>query len=173
MNEEVKNNLYLILNAGSGEYAVSADEVRSIVTPEKLFPVQGAPEQILGLVEFQHDFVGVVSARKLFGVAEQSAEEGKTGLLDLGIDREIVVIVENASGRFGLKVDGIENIEPLQSFTGLPVALEGMRYISGLARREKGEGAVGILDMNRVAEDAGRFELPEEDPGLGKEAEDE
>jgi hypothetical protein len=55
----------------------------------------------------------------------------------------------------------------------LPVALAGIRYVSGFAKREKSEGVVGILDMNRVAEDAGRFELPEEETGLSVEAETE
>jgi purine-binding chemotaxis protein CheW len=92
----------LCFHLAGERYLHNVDSIRAIMPYQPPCPVPGAPPSSPGILDIRGDVISVYSGRSLFGLAE-----------DLDPARAKIVIFDTPSGSFGLLVDGVENILPV------------------------------------------------------------
>lgn len=89
---------FLCYRVGNARFGIAGTEIERVTRAAEVTLLPGAPETILGIIDYQGTLVPVVSMRRKFGWPEPGVRA--TDCFVIGVD--------NANRRLALAVDGIE-----------------------------------------------------------------
>lgn len=144
--EAVSCEKYCIVRKGELWFSVPAFMVREITLAENMVPVPGTPEILAGLCYLRSEFVPVLDLPTLSPEGHAPASRA-----------EQLLVMSSAQGPWGLVVDEVESLEPLDvSVTGDPRSDDtwSAAVMGSSSHRDR---VVHVLDPNalyRAAENA-------------------
>jgi chemotaxis signal transduction protein len=101
--EAVACEKYCIFRRGESRFALPAFLVREITLAENMVPVPGTPKILAGLCHLRSEFVPVLNVPTLCPEDDAPAACG-----------EQLLVLAGAQGRWGIVVDELETLEPLE-----------------------------------------------------------
>jgi purine-binding chemotaxis protein CheW len=140
----VKNEVQriLIFNLAGEDLALDISCVREVLKPQKIHPLQNAPEFIEGLIDLRGHIIVAMDLRKKFNIEPLS---------DRPLMRIIICVVK--SFIVGLIVDSVSEVVNLSDVNIMlaPQAASvrfGDNYVAGIVRL--GQRVVTLLDLEKI-----------------------
>lgn len=131
---------YLAAQVQETAFGIPLDRIREVIRMPAVRPLPNAPRAVDGLFDFRGAPVVVVDLRVAFGHAPRPDPVNCW-----------TILVEIAGGTYGLKVDGLHDVVPVDAATvRRPTELEQAAYLVGLAPAPGVEGFVTLLAPDRL-----------------------
>ena len=122
-------------------YGVSSAHVLSIEILEEPTPLVNAPHYMLGILDFRGDMIPLIGLRRLFGIPPRDA------------DTQDMLLVLNVDGvTKGVVADEIVSVEYISKFVEMHTGGAQSRYVRNLAKRDKDDSTVLMLDESLLVE---------------------
>ena len=136
------------------EYGVNSKHVLSIETIGEVTPIIDANRHCPGITRSRGNMIELLDLRALFGMGDYyTAKDGKDE-----DDPNMMVVIETNGVKRGLTVDQIVSVEFITEF--LTGGLEdGGKHISRIAKRDKMENPVLLLNIESLTDTPGNREL--------------
>ncbi|GAB3360040.1 MULTISPECIES: chemotaxis protein CheW [Giesbergeria] len=141
-----EEELHLVSFAVAGqEYAIAIEDVQEIVqVPEQIVQVPHSQSHVLGVMTLRQRLLPLVSLRRMFGLANQSANEQS---------RIVVVSIRGAS--VGIVVDNVNEVlrVPRRNVESMPSLLardSDMADITDICRLSDGKRLVSIISTDNL-----------------------
>lgn len=141
-----EEELHLVSFAVAGqEYAIAIEDVQEIVqVPEQIVQVPHAQSHVLGVMTLRQRLLPLVSLRRMFALADQSANEQS---------RIVVVSIRGAS--VGIVVDNVNEVlrvprRHVESMPGLLARDGDMADITDICRLADGQRLVSIISTDNL-----------------------
>ncbi|MCL1819686.1 MAG: chemotaxis protein CheW [Oscillospiraceae bacterium] len=129
---------YVLFSVADNVYGVSSNHVLSIEILGEPTSLVNAPPYTLGILDFRGDMIQLIGLRKLFGLQELDAE------------REMLLVFNVNETTKGIVVDDIVAVEYINQFLDLPENSGKSRYVRSLARRDKDNSTVQLIDEELI-----------------------
>jgi purine-binding chemotaxis protein CheW len=141
---------YLTFCLGDRFFGLPLAQAQSVARAVDCTPVPGAPEIVLGILDFHGDILPVMNVRRRFNFEER----------EIGVD-DVLIIARTSKRIVAVAVDGIVGVVdyPAQSVVATETLLPGTQQIAGVIQHSDGLALIHDLD---------RFLYPEEDQALEK-----
>ncbi len=138
-------NNYIIFNLDGFSYGIKLEHVEKITYSVAVTPLPAAPPSLLGVINFQGDYIPVLNIRKKCGVPFKPV-----GLSDK------LLIIKNSKTRFAITVDSLGETFPVQDGQIVPPdsIWAGLTYLKGIYR--KNEMTVLLIDDLEIFRDDDR-----------------
>lgn len=141
-----EEELHLVSFAVAGqEYAITIEDVQEIVqVPEQIVQVPHAQSHVLGVMTLRQRLLPLVSLRRMFALADQSANEQS---------RIVVVSIRGAS--VGIVVDNVNEVlrvprRHVESMPGMLARDGDMADITDICRLADGQRLVSIISTDNL-----------------------
>lgn len=125
------SGVHVRVRAGGEHYALPVEGVREIAGQDRITPVPGAPEAVLGVWNLRGDVIAAVDLAAMLGL-EPSGAEGR------------IVVAEDDGMRAGLAVEDVLEVE------ALPQAVEPAESELLEGAVLVGQTPVGIVDLGAI-----------------------
>jgi purine-binding chemotaxis protein CheW len=122
------SGVHVRVRAGGEHYALPVEGVREIASRDRITPVPGAPEAVLGVWNLRGDVIAAVDLAAMLGL-ESAGNEGR------------IVVAEDGGVRAGLAVEDVLEVE------ALPRAVEPAESELLEGAVLVGQTPVGIIDL--------------------------
>ncbi len=133
MKEEVR---IVVFSLDGRRYGLYLEAVEKVVRAARVTPLPGAPQAVLGILNYQGQVVPVFDTRKRFGLPEREIEPSDQFII-ARTSLRIVALVADATF-------GVEHI-PKRQMVAADRVLPGIRYIDGVVKLK--DGMVLIHDL--------------------------
>lgn len=157
VEQEVKSGAeqFLTFVLGREEYGVTILQVQGIQGWDRVTPIPGTPDFILGVINLRGAIVPVVDLRRRFGMA--AAEFGPTTVVIV-----VRVTTEGHERTLGLVVDAVSDVRSVTEQERMPAPDFGAAvktdFVRGLATVD--ERMVILLDIDRLVSEGVLGQLP-------------
>jgi chemotaxis signal transduction protein len=128
-------------------YGINSQNVLSIEIFDHATPIVGDPPYMRGVTRFRDGMIPLADLRVLFGLPNRT-ETAETAEPEV---RDMVIVVQWEDRRMGLVVDEILSVEFVSSFIESHTGASRSQYVDQIARREKDNTTVMLLDENLLA----------------------
>lgn len=152
---------WVLIQVSNQVFALQSRNVQAMLALPAITRLPSAPEFVRGLIDVRGRSLPLVDLRLRLGMegSDAGGEEGAA---------RIAVVVEGSRGDYAVAVDSVLAVEMLKegSFEELPEGVARMKeheLVSGIAKREKDDDVVLILDSTGIIGGARRDE--KETPG--------
>ncbi|MDR0381976.1 MAG: chemotaxis protein CheW [Oscillospiraceae bacterium] len=126
-------------------YGINSQNVLSIEIFDHATPIVGDPPYMRGVTRFREGMIPLADLRVLFGLPDRE----RTTEAEL---RDMVIVVQwEENRRMGLVVDEILSVEFINSFVESHTGASRSQYVDQIARREKDDTTVMLLDETLLA----------------------
>jgi purine-binding chemotaxis protein CheW len=133
---------WLIFKIKENLYTVNSKIINTIVKmPEKITQVPNVPKYIKGLIHLRGSVIPLIDLKILL----------KTKI-ELSDSKEMIVVLENENCTVGIIVDevlSVDNIIPFEETEEI-IKICKDKYVSGVAKSEKGNEILLILDEEKI-----------------------
>ncbi len=123
----------MVLRLGDERYGIETTDLAEVTPLAGCIPVPGSMPHILGVIQLRGELCAVASLCKLIGV-EETGDDASS----------VVVFLRSATGRIGLRMDGLEDLLEVRPEELVPG--EG-KYLKGLI------GTLMMLDVEAVVKE--------------------
>ena len=138
----------MIFFLGPERYAVELPRLRQVISPDNLVPIPGAPQAMLGIMNFRGEVGTIWSLARLLDLPNAEISAGPTAAPDRP-DRH--VIVAKAGFEVGFLVDYVEGRQKIDAGNLLPAdeteSTLPSRFLKSLTRDK-----IHLLDMEAILE---------------------
>jgi purine-binding chemotaxis protein CheW len=133
---------WLIFKIKENLYTVNSKIINTIVKmPEKITQVPNVPKYIKGLIHLRGSVIPLIDLKILL----------KTKI-ELSDSKEMIVVLENENCTVGIIVDEVLSVDNIIPFEETEEILKICKdkYVSGVAKSEKGNEILLILDEEKI-----------------------
>jgi len=139
-----KEEQLVVFKLDEEEFAAGIAQVREIIKVPNIVTVPKAPEFVEGIINLRGTIIPITDLRKRFGMAARPRDEYTR-----------IVVVEIDGLLTGLIVDSVKEVLKIScsSIEAAPDYLTGTvdaRFIKGIAKSDKGERLMIVLDLEEV-----------------------
>jgi chemotaxis signal transduction protein len=141
---EVGDLPWILFTLDGVAYGINSQNVLSIEIFDHATPIVGDPPYMRGVTRFRDGMISLADLRILFGLPDRT-EAGASEV------RDMVIVVQWEDHRMGLVVDEILSVEFIGSFVESHTGASRSQYVDQIARREKDNTTVMLLDETLLA----------------------
>jgi chemotaxis signal transduction protein len=141
---EVGDLPWILFTLDGVAYGINSQNVLSIEIFDHATPIVGDPPYMRGVTRFRDGMISLADLRVLFGLPDRA----ETGTSEV---RDMVIVVQWEDRRMGLVVDEILSVEFIGSFVESHTGASRSQYVDQIARREKENTTVMLLDETLLA----------------------
>ena len=138
--KEVEEEQIVIFNIGEGEYACNIDNVKEIIRLPEIMKVPDTAPYIEGVLSIRNQLMAVINLGKLLGMNFKQPDESSR-----------VVIINNGSVSFGVIVDKVAHVIPVQKELFKENSqIANCSYIKGIFNLNNGSRLIMMLDPHKL-----------------------
>ena len=138
--KEVEEEQIVIFNIGEGEYACNIDNVKEIIRLPEIMKVPDTAPYIEGVLSIRNQLMAVINLGKLLGMNFKQPDESSR-----------VVIINNGSVSFGVIVDKVAHVIPVQKeLFEENSRIANCSYIKGIFNLNNGSRLIMMLDPHKL-----------------------